>query len=57
MDGLTTGTVYKFTFRATNQVGHSEDSNIVLYALVDVPAAPGAPTVMLTHTNENTIAV
>jgi hypothetical protein len=39
-DGLQTGTIYKFHFRATNDVGESQDSNIVQYALVDVPVAP-----------------
>jgi len=36
-DGLTTGLIYKFKFRAINEIGNSEDSRIVEYALVDVP--------------------
>ena len=39
-DGLTTGLIYKFRFRATNAVGNSEYSDTVRFALVDVPAAP-----------------
>jgi hypothetical protein len=42
-DSLTTGKVYKFKFRATNEIGNSQDSSIVEYALVDVPEAPAAP--------------
>jgi hypothetical protein len=56
-DSLTTGVIYKFVFKATNQVGGSEDSNIVEYALCDVPASPDAPLVMLDHTTESSIAV
>lgn len=33
------------------------DSNIVEYALCDVPLAPSAPTVMLSFTSEQAIAV
>ena len=29
IDSLTIGLIYKFVFRAINQVGESEDSNIV----------------------------
>lgn len=36
-DSLQTGKVYKLKFRATNEIGNSEDSTIVEYALVDVP--------------------
>lgn len=42
-DSLTTGLIYKFKFRAINQIGNSQDSDIVEFALVDVPTAPGAP--------------
>ena len=35
VDSLTTGLIYKFKFRAINAIGTSEDSQIVLYALVD----------------------
>jgi hypothetical protein len=37
IDGLTTGVIYKFVFKAINQVGGSEDSNIVQYAICDIP--------------------
>jgi hypothetical protein len=56
-DGLTTGLIYKFKFRATNQIGNSQDSNIVEFALADVPAAPGTPQVMLSLTGEKQVAV
>lgn len=56
-DGLTTGLLYKFKFTAINLVGNSEDSDISEFALVDVIEAPGAPTVMLDHTSEASIAV
>jgi hypothetical protein len=49
---LETGTIYKFVFRAINTVGGSENSNIVKYALVDVPIAPSAPQIILSHTTE-----
>jgi len=52
-DGLTTGLVYKFKFRAYNSVGASVDSNISVFALVDAPNAPDAPTVILSHTSDN----
>lgn len=38
--GLTVGKIYKFKFRAINYYGNSQDSDVVAYALVDVPAAP-----------------
>jgi hypothetical protein len=41
VDGMTAGLVYKFYFRAINEVGQSEDSITVDYALVNVPDAPG----------------
>lgn len=56
-DGLTTGFVYKFKFRALNSVGSSVDSNISVFALVDTPNAPNAPSVILSHTSETQIAV
>lgn len=56
-DNLQTGLIYKFKFRATNEVGNSEDSSIVEYALVDVPIAPSAPEIMLGLTGEKQIAV
>jgi hypothetical protein len=56
-DSLTTGLIYKFKFRAINQIGNSQDSDIVEYALVDVPTAPSAPQVMLSLTGEKQIAV
>jgi len=40
-EGMTAGKIYKFYFKATNEVGQSENSIIVDYALVDVPDAPG----------------
>lgn len=54
---MTSGLIYKFVFRATNTIGESLDSNIVEYALCDVPLAPSAPTVMLSFTSEQAIAV
>lgn len=46
VSGLSTGLIYKFKFRAINEVGNSEDSDIVQYASVLRPSAPAAPTVM-----------
>jgi hypothetical protein len=42
-DSLTSGLIYKFKFRAINKIGNSQDSDVVEYALVDVPNAPGTP--------------
>lgn len=56
-DGLTTGTVYKLVFRAINEAGNSEDSDISSFALVDVPFAPSAPTVIYSFTTETSVAV
>ena len=51
------GLVYKFVFRAVNSVGEGQDSDIAHYAFVDVPSAPSAPRVMLSHTSESQVAV
>lgn len=56
-DGIEEGKIYKFVFRAINEVGESFDSNIAEYAICDVPAAPEKPEVMLDHTTETQIAV
>jgi len=40
-EGMIAGKIYKFFFRAINEVGQSERSIIVDYALVNVPDAPG----------------
>ena len=37
---LTTGKIYKFKFRAINEKGNSEDSDVVRFALVDMPSPP-----------------
>lgn len=37
---LTTGKIYKFKFRAINEKGYSEDSDVVWFALVNMAAAP-----------------
>lgn len=41
VEGMTAGKIYSFFYRATNEVGNSENSITVQYALVDIPAAPG----------------
>lgn len=51
-DGLTSGLIYKFRFRATNAVGSSEFSDTVRFALADAPAAPGAPLFLVAQTSE-----
>jgi hypothetical protein len=56
-DSITSGLIYKFVFRTTNAVGNSLESNIVEYAICDVPLAPGSPVVMLAHTSDTTISV
>jgi len=57
-DGLTIGKIYKFKFQATNKDSRvSEYSDIARYALVDTPAAPDAPTVIYSMTNESQIAI
>lgn len=50
-DTLQTGMIYKLRFRATNDVGESQDSDIVQYSLVEVPEAPSAPVIMQSLTN------
>jgi hypothetical protein len=54
-DGLTTGLIYKFRFRATNAVGNSEYSDTVRFALVDTPTAPSAPSGLAQQTSESQI--
>ena len=49
---LTTGLIYKFKFRATNSYGYSQDSDVVAFALVDVPAAPASPQIIYSSTSE-----
>jgi hypothetical protein len=51
--GMSQGLVYKFFFKAINEIGASDNSVTVKYALVDVPQAPGTPVVMLAFTNKN----
>jgi hypothetical protein len=50
-EGMVLGKIYKFRFRATNIINNSEYSDIVRYGLIEPPAAPSAPTVMLAMTN------
>ena len=45
VDGIVTGLVYSFKFRAKNSKGYSEFSNIVAIAAVDPPDKPSAPAV------------
>ena len=56
-DGIEEGKIYKFVFRAINEVGESFDSNIAKYAICDVPPAPQQPVIMLDHTSETQVAV
>lgn len=50
-DSLVSGQIYRFRLQAVNSVGNSDYSDIVDYALVDVPSKPQTPTVMLSFTN------
>lgn len=50
-EGMVLGKIYKFRFRATNIIDNSEYSDIVRFGLIEPPAAPSAPTVMLAITN------
>ena len=52
-DNLVTGKIYKLVFQAVNSVGNSMNSNVVQYALADVPVAPGVPNIILSLTNED----
>jgi hypothetical protein len=56
-DGLVSGLIYKFRFRATNAVGTSEFSDTVRYALADPPAAPTAPVFLVALTSEKQIGI
>lgn len=50
-DSLVSGQIYRFRLQAVNSVGNSDYSDIVDYALVDVPPKPQSPQVMLSFTN------
>lgn len=41
---MISGKVYKFVYRAINSVGNSLDSDVVRFALCDMPAAPTQPS-------------
>jgi hypothetical protein len=56
-DGLQTGLLYKFVFRATNAVGNSEDSEIAEFACIAPISKPGAPQIMLPFTSQQSVAV
>ena len=45
LNGITTGKIYSFKFRAKNSKGYSDFSNILDVAAVDPPDQPDQPTV------------
>ena len=56
-DSLSSGYVYKFKFRAINQIVNSQDSSVSQFALADQPLAPGVPTVMQSLTSDSQISL
>jgi len=56
-DGLETGKIYTFRYRATNSIGNSELSDAVRFALVDPPPAPAAPLLLVSQTQGSQIAL
>ena len=57
VDSMTAGLIYKFKFRAINEIGNSEDSDIIQYALVDTPLATSPLTCIFDQTSTNKISV
>ena len=45
VDGITTGQIYTFKFRAKNSKGYSEFSGLVSIGAIDAPDQPQAPQV------------
>ena len=56
-DGITTGTIYAFKFRAHNSKGFSDYSTMVTIAAVDPPDQPSAPTINYDLSSESSLFI
>jgi hypothetical protein len=56
-DGLVAGTIYKVRYRAQNDLGYGEYSDVSLFAFNALPSAPAAPTRVDLDCTQTQIAV